>query len=415
MSSGVIDTYARRLTLWIFIGFGLGVITALIFGEGILPFAEFSAMIFLRLLKMIIVPLIITSITSGIISAGNTGAIGRIGLKTFIYYTSTSLFAILTGLFLVNLFKPGVGAELGLKQNISETAAPAYEGAGAFFIDFVKRIIPENPFQVIIEGRILPIIFFCILFGLFITRLEKEHRNLLSNFFQASFDVMMKMTHVIILLAPIGIFGLIARIIATTGFEPFKSLGIYFITVLLGLMIHFFVTLPILLIILGRIHPLKHIKNMSTALLTAFSTSSSSATLPLTIQCVEENAGVSNRISGFVLPLGATVNMDGTALYECVAAIFIAQAYGIELSFFQQVIIVVTSLLASIGAAGIPMAGLVMISIILKAVNLPLEGVGLILAVDRILDMCRTTTNVFSDSCGTVIIAKSEGEIDLKE
>lgn len=412
MSSKLVDAYSRRLTLWIFIGFLLGVLAAVIFGESILPIAEFTAMIFLRLLKMIIVPLIITSITTGVISAGSAGGLGRLGLKTLLYYTTTSLLAILTGLFLVNIFKPGVGAELGLEQEPAEVSVEGYTTVNDFLTDFIKRIIPENPFAVISNGEILPIIFFCILFGIFVTRLEKNHNDLITNFFQALFEVMMKLTHLIILLAPIGIFGLIARIIATTGFEPFKSLGVYFITVLLGLGIHFFVTLPVLIVLIGRFNPWKHIKNMSLALITAFSTSSSSATLPLTIQCAEEKSGISNRISSFVLPLGATVNMDGTALYECVAAIFIAQAYGIELSFVQQFIVVFTSLLASIGAAGIPMAGLVMISIILKAVGLPLEGVGLILAVDRILDMCRTTTNVFSDSTGALVIAKLEGELN---
>lgn len=413
MSSSFIDSYSRHLTLWIFIGLFAGVIAALVFGENVLFFAEFTAMIFLRLLKMIIVPLIITSITTGVISAGRSGGLGRIGLKTFAYYTVSSLLAILTGLFFVNIFRPGVGASLGLDQQNPDIDMEPYSSAGDFITDFIQRIIPENPFAAISDGEILPIIFFCILFGIFITRLGNIYQNLLSGFFEASFEVMMKLTQAIILLAPIGVFGLIARIIVTTGFEPFLSLGLYFFTVLLGLSVHFFVTLPLIVFFIGRLNPWKHLKNMSTALLTAFSTSSSSATLPLTIQCAEEKAGVSNRISSFVLPLGATVNMDGTALYECVAAIFIAQAYGIELTYLQQFIIVITSLLASIGAAGIPMAGLVMITIILKAVGLPLEGVALILAVDRILDMCRTTTNVFSDSCGTLIIAKSEGELKM--
>jgi len=182
------------------------------------------------------------------------------------------------------------------------------------------------------------------------------------------------------------------------------------ITVMIALTLHAFVTLPLILKFIGKSDPLLHFKAMRTPLLTAFSTSSSSATLPLTMEAVEMNSGVSNKISSFTLPLGATVNMDGTALYECVAAMFIAQAYGVELGFLQQVIVVITALLASIGAAGIPMAGLVMITIILSAVGLPLEGVGLILAVDRILDMMRTTVNVWSDSCGATVIAKSEGE-----
>jgi Na+/H+-dicarboxylate symporter len=234
----------------------------------------------------------------------------------------------------------------------------------------------------------------------------------LKEFFTAVFEVMMKVTLFVIRFTPFGIFGIVAKTVADQ--EDLgglvTSMGLYMLTVILALAIHAMITLPVIVKYIGKANPLKHFKNMTTPLLTAFSTSSSGATLPLTIQAVEEKSGVSNKISSFTLPLGATVNMDGTALYECIAAIFIAQAYGVELSFVQQIIIVFTALLASIGAAAIPMAGLVMITVILTAVGLPLEGVGLILAVDRILDMFRTATNVWSDSCGAVVIAKSEGE-----
>jgi len=263
-----------------------------------------------------------------------------------------------------------------------------------------------------VNGDILPIIFFCIILGIFISRIQEHYRQILSDFFHAGFEVMMKITRFVILFAPLGVFGLVAKITATTGIEIFKSLGLYFITVLTGLLFHYSVSLPLLVILTAGESPWRHLKNMSAALLTAFTTSSSSATLPLTMECAENNAGISNKISSFVLPLGATVNMDGTALYECVAAMFIAQVYGIDLSFGAQFTVVITALLASIGAAGIPMAGLVMMTIVLKAVGLPLEGIGLILAVDRILDMVRTSTNVWSDSCGTLIIAKSEGELN---
>ncbi len=224
---------------------------------------------------------------------------------------------------------------------------------------------------------------------------------------------MMKLTHFVIKFTPLGILGIVVGVIAdqrdNLG-EVLGSMGKYVSTVLLGLAIHAIFTLPLIIRTIGKVNPLKHFKALTTPLLTAFSTRSSSATLPLTIDAVENNSGVSNKISSFVLPLGATINMDGTALYECVAAMFIAQAYGIEMSFLSQLIVVFTALLASIGAAGIPMAGLVMISVILTAVGLPLEGVGLILAVDPFLDMCRTTVNVWSDTCGTVTIAKTEGE-----
>jgi len=261
---------------------------------------------------------------------------------------------------------------------------------------------------------ILAIIFFSLLFGFFITRLETKQKDFLTELFSSGFEVMMKITHFIIRFTPLGILGIVVGVVAEQRenlFAVIGSLGKYFITVLIGLVIHSTITLPLIVRTVGKVNPWKHIKAMTTPLLTAFSTRSSSATLPLTIDAIENNSGVSNKISSFVLPLGATINMDGTALYECVAAMFIAQAYGIELSFIQQMIVVFTALLASIGAAGIPMAGLVMISVVLTSVGLPLEGVGLILAVDPFLDMCRTTVNVFSDTCGAVIIAKSEGEI----
>jgi proton glutamate symport protein len=393
------------LTIWILIGIGLGALTGLIFREAIVPSADLLGNIFLRLLKMIIVPLIFTSITSGVLGLGTSKNLGRLGLKTLVYYLGSSMIAILTGLLLVNLIHPGVGVELGLTAVVSQDQL-----ATTNLKDILSRLIPENPIAAMAQDEILPIIFFCILLGIFITKSADKYRNVLTDFFNAGFEVMLKITHFIIGFAPIGVFGLVARIVATTGLEVFRSLGLYFVTVLGGLIWHYLINLPILIVLFSRRNPFQHLKNMGAALLTAFTTASSSATLPLTMECAEKNAGISNKISSFVLPLGATVNMDGTALYECVAAIFIAQAYGIELSFMDQSMIVITALLASIGAAGVPMAGLVMMTIVLKAVGLPLEGIGLILAVDRLLDMVRTSTNVWSDSCGTLIIASSEKE-----
>jgi len=398
------------LTGWIFIGIGLGIAAGIIFGESVVSFAGMLGDIFLRLLKMVIIPLIFTSITAGVIGLGNSKSLGRLGGKTLLYYVSTSLLAILTGLFLSNLIRPGVGADLNLAEEVAGS-----DLAGGSLWEILYRMIPENPFASMAKGEILPLIFFSIILGIFIARLNSRYRELFTDFFDGGFEIMMKITHLIIRFAPIGVFGLIAKITATTGLEVFKSLGLYFVTVLAGLLFHYFITLPLLIALFTRRNPYRHMRDMSPALLTAFSTSSSSATLPLTIECAEQNAGISNKISSFVLPLGATVNMDGTALYECAAALFISQAYGIQLGFAAQFTIVITALLASIGAAGIPMAGLVMMTIVLKAVGLPLEGIGLIIAVDRLLDMVRTSTNVWSDSCGTLIIAKSEGEIKNSE
>lgn len=367
--------------------------------------------LFLRALKMIIVPLVFSSIVSGVANLGSTNSLGRLGIKTIAYYITTSVFAILTGLLLVDIIKPGVGADLGFRMDVPEmTSSTGSLG------DIILRMIPTNIFDALASADMLAIIFFAILIGFFIPRVQSEYSDFMIKFFNAIFEVMMKLTSFIIKFAPLGILGIVTGVIADQAADKTKlismiqHLGIYMVTVLAGLSIHFFITLPLILKFVGKVNPFLHFKAMSLPIITAFSTSSSSATLPLTIEAVENKAGVSNKISSFVLPLGATINMDGTALYECVAAIFIAQAYGIELGFVQQLIVVVTALLASIGAAGIPMAGLVMMSVVLTAVGLPLEGVGLILAVDRILDMCRTAVNVFSDTCGTVIIAKSEGE-----
>jgi Na+/H+-dicarboxylate symporter len=368
--------------------------------------------IFLRALKMIIVPLILTSIVSGVTNIGGTKSLGRLGLKTISYYLLTSIFAILTGLLLVDFIKPGIGADLGFKTDVPELTRVS-GGLG----DIILRMIPQNIFDAFASADMLAIIFFAILFGFFITKVQTEYKEFMTNFFNSGFEIMMKMTSFIIMFAPLGILGIVTGVVADQASDRAKllsmmqHLGVYMLTVLGGLAIHFFITLPLIIKFIGKVNPFNHFKAMSLPLITAFSTSSSSATLPLTMEAVEHNSGVSNKITSFVLPLGATVNMDGTALYECVAAMFIAQAYGVELGFIQQMIVVVTALLASIGAAGIPMAGLVMMSVVLTAVGLPLEGVGLILAVDRILDMCRTMVNVFSDSCGAVTIAKSEGEI----
>jgi len=363
--------------------------------------------IFLRALKMLIIPLILSSLISGITNIGSGANLGRLGLKTFGYYIMTSLFAIVTGLFLVNLIKPGVGADLNLSATVE-----GLEEKQRSFEEILIDIVPDNIFQAFNENQMLSIIFFAILFGFFITKVENKHRLSLKNAFNAIFEVMMKITMFVIKFTPLGILGIVAKTVADQDdlMGLLSSMGLYMGTVVAALLIHFLITLPLITKYIGKAHPFRHMKNMATPLFTAFSTSSSGATLPLTMTAVENNSGVSNKVTSFTLPLGATINMDGTALYECVAAMFIAQAYGADISILGQVIIVLTALLASIGAAAIPMAGLVMITVILTAVNLPLEGIGLILAVDRILDMFRTATNVWSDSCGAVVIAKSEGE-----
>ncbi len=398
----------KKLALhWqILIALILGVVIGVWLPEHV-KYVSWMGDLFMRALKMVIIPLILTSIISGIVNIGSLEKLGKIGLKTITYYIATSVFAIVTGLFMVNLLKPGVGADLGFVSEV-EGLALAKESFGQTLIN----IIPTNVIQAMAENKMLSVIFFAILVGFFITSISKKHKKLYIKIFNGGFELMMKITEFVIKFTPFGVFGIVAFQVAQQNdlTEVAGRLGIYMIAVILALIVHSCITLPLILKFIGKINPFSHIKAMSVPLLTAFSTSSSSATLPLTMEAVEHKAGASNKITSFVLPLGATINMDGTALYECIAAIFIAQAYGIDLTFGEQIIVVITALLASIGAAGIPMAGLVMITVILSAVNLPLEGVGLILAVDRILDMFRTAVNVWSDSCGTVVIAKSEGE-----
>ncbi len=376
--------------------------------------------LFLQLLQMIVVPLIVTSLITGITRTGNVRGLGRIGSKTLVFYVGTSFLAIIVGLVLVNIIKPGAGADLQILEEaardvaITSTIEPgvvteSQEGLGKIMWGLLFRLVPTNPVQAMAEGDILPVIFFSLMLGIFISLVGGKSGEMLTQFFAAGMEVMMGLTSFIIRLAPIGVLGFMLYATAGKGFGVFGSLIWYMVTVFLGLAIHATITLPLLLRIVARRPVWKHFKDMSPALLTAFSTASSNGTLPLTITCAEERAGISNRISAFVLPLGATLNMDGTALYEAVAVLFIAQAYGYDLTLAQQAIVAITALLASVGAAGIPHAGTVMMVIVLRAVGLPLEAVGLILAVDRVLDMCRTSVNVWGDSTAVAVIHSLEG------
>jgi len=317
---------------------------------------------------------------------------------------------------LVNFIQPGITSDgvpaqqvLGLHADTGEIAGKVEGRSGADVVAIFLRMIPPNIVQAAADGQMLGLIFFSLLFGYFMERVFRDGRDALHNFWQGVLEVMMKITGLIMWFAPIGVFALVGEVVIVSGLEVFIPLASYFFTVLAALAIHMFVVLPFLMRLFG-INPIKHFRAMASALLTAFSTSSSSATLPVTLGCVRNQAGVSNRVGSFVLPLGATVNMDGTALYECVAVLFLAQAYGIDLSVAQQAMVVLLALLTSVGVAGIPSASLVAIVLILGTIGLPAEAVGLILAVDRVLDMCRTSVNVFGDSSGAVVIARSEGE-----
>jgi len=379
---------------------------------------NFVGTLFLNGLKMIIVPLVLSSIICGISTIGSSKNLGRLGGKTIGFYMLSSLLAILIGLVFVNAFKPGIidGMPAGNKLNLSsptEVSAQLkrVEGRGAGDIaDVFLRMVPTNIVKAAADGQMLGLICFGLLFGYYMTRIKGEYKRTLDNFWQGIFATMMAITMFVMKFAPIGVFGLVAKTVTATGFDAFEPLLLFFITVILALAFHTFITLATLLKLVGRVSPLRQYTVMAPAMLTAFSTASSSGTLPVTLECVKKGAGVSDQTTSFVLPLGATINMDGTALYECVAAMFIAQAYGLDLSFTTQFTIVLVALLTSIGVAGIPAASLVAITVILGVIGLPLEGIGMLLVTDRILDMLRTAVNVFSDSCCAVIIAKTEGE-----
>jgi proton glutamate symport protein len=369
---------------------------------------EWMGIIFLRALKMIVIPLIFTSIISGIIGIGSGQNLGRLGLKTIAYYISTSVLAILTGLFFVDLFRPGSGADIKGIEMVNDISIQHKN-----LKDILIEIVPDNIFKSLVNNDLLSVIFVSLLVGIFITQLDKKNNGLLSGLFNSLFELFMKITMFIIQLAPLGIFGLVTKVIADQDNigNLLNNLGSFIFCVTAALLIHALITLPLLTYLFGRNNPVRHFSNMLSALLTAFSTASSAATLPLTMNNVKEKSGVSEKIANFTLPIGATVNMDGTAIYITAVVMFIAQITGMEMGLKEQLIILLTALLTSIGTAAIPMGSLVIITIILNIFGLPFALIAIILPVDRLLDMLRTTVNVWSDSCGAVIIAKSEGEV----
>ena len=364
--------------------------------------------LFLRMLKMVSIPLIITSLISGITGLGRAERLGKMFGRTILYYLSTSLIAIFVGLAAVNIIRPGLGDVL--EEPIAAAEVEQSGGQSLTFVLFqqLQNMIPPNPFQALANGNFLSIIAFSLMFGVCTIWVGGKAAERISELFDAAFHVMMRLTMVIIELAPIGVFFLMLSATATQGAGVFETLGWYMLTVACALAVHAMLVLPAILHFVAKRNPRQFAKAMSPALLTAFSTASSNGTLPLTLTCVEERAHISNRVGSFVLPLGATINMDGSALYEVVAVLFIAQFSGIDLSLADQLLVAFTALLASIGAAGIPHAGLVMMVIILQAVGLPTESQGLIIAVDRVLDMLRTSVNVWSDSCGCAVISRYE-------
>ena len=391
----------------LFIGIIAGGFCGWAFGEKMLG-VKFIGDIFLNALRMIIVPLIICSMITGITNLGDVRKLGKTGIKTIFYYMATTGISVLLGLILVNLIKPGIGAQTaGIA--LPEIVRSREEFS---FIDVLMGLIPSNLFKSMAEMQILPLIIFSLFFGGALTTLGKKAEGVI-NFFSTCNEAIMKIVHIIMYFAPLGIFGLIAGKLGSIGggqafMIELSKLGKYALTAVIGFLIHGLFILPLILLLFARRNPFSYLFNMSSALTTAFSTSSSSATLPLTMECVEKKNLVPQKASSFVLPLGATINMDGTALYEAVAAIFIAQSFGIHLEMGHQIMIFFTATLAAIGAAGIPEAGLVTMILVLQSVNLPLEGIGMILTIDWFLDRCRTTINVWGDSVGAAVIAHTK-------
>jgi len=378
-----------------------------LFGIKYIELFAFLGQLFLNALTLLMVPLVSSSVIFGISQMGRDQSFGRLGGKTFFFYILTTFLAVITGLIFVNLIHPGSHSAPpteALPQTLQATASH-FEILG----QIITKIIPVNIVEAAVHGNMLGIIFFSLLFGFALSKVDSDAGMTVTNFVKGVFNTLMKMTHVLMRAMPFGVFFLVCKATAIQGADSFIPLISFFGTVILSLITFMLVILPLLLRSMG-VSPLRHLRAMAPALVTAFSTSSSTATLPITMECVEKRAGVSNKICSFVVPLGTSVNMSGSALYECVAAFFIAQVYGIELSLVHQGLIVFLSLITSMGIAGIPSGSLVSIMIVLNAMGIPVEGLALILPVDRILDMCRTTVNVFSDTSCAVLVAHTEGE-----
>ena len=370
----------------------------------------------IKLIMMIVIPLVVASLIVGTASLGDITRLGRIGGKTVVYYLTTTTIAITIGLVLSNVIVPGSRVDPATSSQLMESfgagASERIELAGQApgIVDVLLGLIPSNPIQAAANGDMLPIIFFAILFGAALSLIQRERRDTVLLFFEGVNDVAMILVDWVMKLAPYAVFALLAAVIADSGLDLLASLALYMITVVLGLAIHAFGTYSLAIRFLAGFNPIEFFRRIRKVPIIAFSTSSSNATLPVTIESAEEDLGVSNEVASFVLPLGATINMDGTALYQGVAVMFIAQVLGIDLSLTTQLMVVLTATLASIGAAGVPSAGIIILTVVLAQAGVPETGIALILGVDRILDMCRTAVNVTGDLTCAAFVARSEGE-----
>lgn len=379
-------------------------------GSNLLAIYNVGSSLFINALMLLVVPLVASSIITGVARIGADQSFGRLGAKTFAAFLGTNLLAILTGALFINIFNPGAFIEANIP--VADTSAITQMAAKntMSFSNLLLQIVPSNIFSAFSQGQMLGIIFFSIIFGFCISKIDKNHASVINSFALGVFEVMLQFTHLIMKVLPLGVFLLVAKVFAEFGLQSLHSLGWFALSVVLGFLTFVLVVLPLLLKFIAGVSPVQHIKNMGAALITAFSTSSSAATLPVTMECVEQRSGVSNKISSLVIPLGTSMNLTGSALYMCAASLFVAQAYGIDLTLATQAMIIVLAFMLTLGVAGVPSSSLVAIIAILHALGIPAEGIGLFIAVDRILDMCRTTVSVFTGSCCAVLVARSEGE-----
>ena len=402
-----------KLHTQILIGMVLGVIIGIIFKEKAVIIKPVGT-IFIRLITMVVVPLVFVSLFIGTASLGDIKKLGRIGVKAFLYFFITTAIAISVGVALANIVKPGEGlsteVQAQLKKNYQQEKIFDFKRLEErpSLIQTLVNIVPTNPVKALAEGNMLQIIFLAIIFGIAVTLIKKEKAKTVIEFFDGFNDTIIQIVHMVMKLAPYGVLALIAAVVGEFGINILLPLLKYSLVVVSGLLIYTLSVNSLTVGLIGRYNPLKFFKNYRPAMLIAFSTSSSNAALPIAMECVGEKMSVPKEITSFVLPLGATINMDGTALYQGVAAIFIAQIYGMGLGITQQLTIILTATLASVGAAGVPGAGIITLAMVLQAINVPLEGIALILGVDRILDMLRTTTNIIGDAAGAVVINATE-------
>jgi proton glutamate symport protein len=393
--------------------------TGKVVGLDVLPLFDFLGTIFINMLKMVVVPLISASIITGVAALGSGRDLGRLGIKTLTFYVVTTLLAVLTALVIVNFVKPGIvngepaKALLALDAGADSVTATVKEHTSTGVLETLLSVVPSNIIDAAANNKLLGVMFFSILFGFFLARIEEPYRKTVSDFWQGLFRVMMRITQFVMSLAPIGVFGLTARVIAKSGVHAAGPILTFGACVAVGIVFYALVVIPLLMRLMGVSRPYRLFSAMSPALVTAFSTASSAATLPLSLECLEKRAGVSERIASFVMPLGTSINHVGSALYECAGAMFLCQAYGLHLTFGAQFTVLTLALITSMGIAGIPAASLVAIAVILAAVGLPPEGVGVLLVLDRILDMARSSLTVFADAACSVIVARLEGEKDV--